>query len=466
MDEAVRGITMCFLLLLFPSPSVGSLKERALRLMAEERLIDGHNDLPLQLRKQFGNMLSKINLRSLPSTLTDIKRMDQGYLGTQGETGKMGKPPIEETGIERTKKISCLIAIEGGHAIDSSLGTLRMFYDLGVRAMALTHTCNTPWAESSSRLHSSFYNKTKGLKPFGEHVIKEMNRLGMIVDLSHTSTFTAKDVLSITKAPVIFSHSSASGVCNHPRNVPDDILQLLKQNKGLVMVNLHSGFISCSSERGNVSSVADHFDHIKKIAGAESIGIGGDYDGADRFPEGLEDVSKYPALIEELLQRGWNETELAGVLRRNFLRVFRDVEMVSSRSHRLPDEKEIAQAEVINPCRSVLKNPHDKAKSSQAANTATVFFKTIQIPPMPRISPPAYLKKTWIIRDPDYNIMVFHGILPAVFSQNCYRLDTLRKVKENPGRRQPQKVHRITFQDDPFWSHDQGQQQLEGEKAV
>ncbi|XP_039618867.1 dipeptidase 2 isoform X1 [Polypterus senegalus] len=403
MDEAVRGITMCFLLLLFPSPSVGSLKERALRLMAEERLIDGHNDLPLQLRKQFGNMLSKINLRSLPSTLTDIKRMDQGYLGTQIWSAytlcsTQNKDAVRLTleqidvikrmcsqydelelvtsseGIERTKKISCLIAIEGGHAIDSSLGTLRMFYDLGVRAMALTHTCNTPWAESSSRLHSSFYNKTKGLKPFGEHVIKEMNRLGMIVDLSHTSTFTAKDVLSITKAPVIFSHSSASGVCNHPRNVPDDILQLLKQNKGLVMVNLHSGFISCSSERGNVSSVADHFDHIKKIAGAESIGIGGDYDGADRFPEGLEDVSKYPALIEELLQRGWNETELAGVLRRNFLRVFRDVEMVSSRSHRLPDEKEIAQAEVINPCRSVLKNPHDKAKSSQAANTATVFF--------------------------------------------------------------------------------------------
>ncbi|XP_051788114.1 dipeptidase 2 isoform X2 [Erpetoichthys calabaricus] len=351
-------------------------------------------------------MLSKIDLRSLPSTLTDITRMDQGYLGTQIWSAytlcsTQNKDAVRLTleqidvikrmcsqydelelvtsseGIERTKKISCLIAIEGGHAIDSSLGTLRMFYDLGVRAMALTHTCNTPWAESSSRLHSSFYNKTKGLKPFGEHVIREMNRLGMIVDLSHTSTFTAKHVLSITKAPVIFSHSSASSVCNHPRNVPDDILQLLKQNKGLIMVNLHSGFISCSSERGNVSSVADHFDHIKKIAGAESIGIGGDYDGADRFPEGLEDVSKYPALIEELLQRGWNETELAGVLRRNFLRVFRDVEMVSNRSHHLPDEKEIAHAEVKNPCRSVLKDPHDKVKTilnSQATNTPTAFF--------------------------------------------------------------------------------------------
>ncbi|XP_029979592.1 dipeptidase 2 [Sphaeramia orbicularis] len=379
-----------------------SERDRAHDLMSRYPLIDGHNDLALQLRIRHNNRLSQIDLHNVSKVATDINRLQAGHVQAQmfavyvmcgAQEKDAVRLTLEQIDVVRRMcteyqdfdlvtsvqelrtsamrhKIACLISIEGGHSIDSSLPALRMFYQLGVRSMSLTHTCNTPWAESSSKLYGVYQRKNNSLTVFGRAVVEEMNRLGMIVDLSHTSWDTAWAVLNHSKAPVIFSHSSSYSICNHERNVPDWLLHELKKRRGLIMVNLHNKFISCRDE-ANISRVADHFDHIRKMIGAESIGIGGDFEGAVRFPKGLEDVSKYPALIEELLKRNWTENDLADVLRNNFLRVFEGVERVRDElSLQRPSEVEIPLGEVQNPCRLVLRPPDPRGQPSDKASSS------------------------------------------------------------------------------------------------
>ncbi|CAJ1049093.1 dipeptidase 2 [Xyrichtys novacula] len=296
-----------------PWVSAYSERERVHDLMSRYPLIDGHNDLALQLRILHNNRLSQVDLHNVSKVATDITRLQAGHVQAQvfavyvlcgAQEKDAVRLTLEQIDVVRRMcteyqdfelvtsaqelknsamrhKIACLISIEGGHSIDSSLPALRMFYQLGVRSMALTHTCNTPWAESSSKLYKVYQRHNNSLTHFGEAVVEEMNRLGMIVDLSHTSWDTARAVLGHSKAPVIFSHSSSFSICNHSRNVPDWLLKELRKKQGLIMVNLHSKFISCKDD-ANISRVADHFDHIRNVIGAQSIGIGGDFEGAVR----------------------------------------------------------------------------------------------------------------------------------------------------------------------------------------
>lgn len=365
-----------------------SEEDRVRDLMSKYPLIDGHNDLALQLRKLHKNRLNDINVYNMSNIATDINRLQAGHVQaqmfaayvmcgaqdkdavrltleqidvlrrmcTENEAFELVTSAQELRNSHLRHKIACMMSIEGGHSIDSSLPALRMFYQLGVRSMSLTHTCNTPWAESSSKLYKHYQKQNNSLSSFGKAVVEEMNRLGMIIDLSHTSWGTAQAVLNHSKAPVIFSHSSSYAICNNDRNVPDWLLKELNNNQGLIMINLYTHFISCKKE-ANISVVADHFDHIKKVIGAKSIGIGGDFEGATSFPKGLEDVSKYPALIRELLRRNWTEEELADILRRNFLRVFDEVEKVRDEwVLKRPSEVDISMDEVQNPCRLDLRN--------------------------------------------------------------------------------------------------------------
>ncbi|XP_045670855.1 dipeptidase 3-like [Ursus americanus] len=363
--------------------STPSVRERARALMRDFPLVDGHNHLPQLLRQLFQNRLQDVNLRNFSRGQTSLDKLKDGLVGAQfwsayapcqtqdQDALRLTLEQIDlirrmcasyselelvtsATGLNSTQKLACLIGVEGGHSLDSSLSVLRGFYLLGVRYLTLTFTCNTPWAESSTKFKHHVYTNISGLTSFGEKVVGEMNRLGMMVDLSCASDTLVRQALKVSKAPVIFSHSAARAVCNSVLNVPDDILQLLKKNGGIVMVTLSMGVLQCNLF-ANASTVADHFDHIRTIIGSEFIGIGGNYDGSGRFPQGLEDVSTYPVLIEELLSRGWSEEELQGVLRGNLLRVFRQVEQVrEENSGQNPVEDEFPDRQVVRSCHSHL----------------------------------------------------------------------------------------------------------------
>ncbi len=363
-------------------------------------VIDGHNDLPWQYRKK-GNDLNAYDITKNTSAhdlATDLPRLKAGGVGGQfwsvyipaTMTGTIGVRAVLEQidvvhrmcanypdqlelaltakdveRIHRSGKIASMIGMEGGHAIDNSLAMLRTMYALGARYMTLTHTKTLDWADAAGD-----EPKSNGLSEFGEQVISEMNRLGMLVDLSHVSDDTMRHALRITKAPVIFSHSSVRALCNHPRNVPDDVIKLLPKNGGVLMVNYMPGYLTerarvytvakqaeekrleqiHGSDRekndaeienwvaknprpqaATLSDVADHIDHIRKVAGIDYIGLGADYEGFDGPPTGLEDVSTYPALLAELMNRGYSAKDIEKIAGGNILRVMRKTEAVAAK---------------------------------------------------------------------------------------------------------------------------------------
>ncbi len=374
--------------------------ERVRRLLREAPVFDGHNDYPWQVRERARGDIDALDLQQRqPDLMTDFARLEAGGVGAQFWSVYVPSPApgtpesatvtqvLEQIDVvhrmvakypnhlalaltaddveraRRERRIASLIGMEGGHAIDSSLGTLRMMYRLGARYMTLTHSRNTPWADSATDTPTH-----DGLTAFGQEVIREMNRLGMLVDLSHVSPATMADVLDVARAPVIFSHSSARALTDVPRNVPDDILRRLPQNGGVVMVTFVPGFVSqeladwgtretaerarlaaqagatdAAVERGltawrsanpepraSLLQVADHIDHVRKIAGIDHIGLGSDFDGISSVPVGLEDVSTFPLLLGELVRRSYSDDDIRKISYRNVLRVLRAAEAVAN----------------------------------------------------------------------------------------------------------------------------------------
>lgn len=385
-----------------PAPGKGRgevvVSPEALAIHGEALLVDGHNDLPYELREKDGPSFRNIDLtKPQKSFHTDIERLKKGRVGAQfwsayvpSSTGKKGTaikmtleqidvihemarryPEVFEMAygtadiarIRKAGKIACLIGVEGGHSIDNSIEVLRNYYRLGVRYMTLTHSESLDWADSCSDAP-----RANGLTPFGQSVVLEMNRLGMLVDLSHVSVATMKAALKVTKAPVIFSHSSARAVADHPRNVPDDVLKLVKANDGVVMVNFFSGFLTPEGARatqkmfemsrelkkkypdddvkfreafrawakendypsGSIHDIVDHIDHIVQIAGIDHVGLGSDFDGVPKLPEQMADVSCYPLITQVMLDRGYKREEILKVLGGNAVRVFAAAEKVSA----------------------------------------------------------------------------------------------------------------------------------------
>jgi membrane dipeptidase len=373
-----------------------ALLARARALHKQVPLIDGHNDYPWALRENAQRDLDKLDIsKPQPTIMTDIQRLRAGGVGGQfwsvyvpadakdpvtatleqidivyrmtrkyPETFELALTANDIERIFKKGKIASLIGMEGGHSIDSSLGALRMFYQLGARYMTLAHSKNVPWADSAT--DTPVLN---GLSPFGEQVVKEMNWLGMLVDLSHVSPDTMADAIGVSQAPVIFSHTSARALCDVPRNVPDNVLQMLPKNGGVVMVTFVPPFLSQKvadweklqkaeenrlkqqfsndaaaiktgldawvkanpAPRATLADAADHIDHIRKVAGIDHIGLGSDFDGITSVPVGLEDVSTYPALTAELLRRGYKDDDVKKILGLSLLRVMREVEKVSQR---------------------------------------------------------------------------------------------------------------------------------------
>ena len=375
------------------------LTDEARAIHRDALLIDGHNDLPWALREKDGPSFRNVDVsKPQPKLNTDIPRLRAGNVGAQfwsayvptsmTKTGTAVKATLEQIDVihqlavrhpdtfqmaygtadilraRKAGKIASLIGVEGGHSIDNSLGVLRDYYRLGVRYMTLTHSESLDWADSCSDAP-----KAHGLSPFGEDVVREMNRLGMLVDLSHVSPETMRAALKVSTAPVIFSHSSARGVADHPRNVPDDVLKLVKANGGVVMVNFYSGFLVPEGARamkkmfevgrelrvkygedtakfreamrawqrendyppGDVGTIVDHIDHIVKVAGVDHAGIGSDFDGVPKLPRGMGDVSCYPAITQELLNRKYSRGDIHKILGGNLMRAFAAAEKASNR---------------------------------------------------------------------------------------------------------------------------------------
>jgi membrane dipeptidase len=372
--------------------------DAARKIHAAGFIFDGHNDLPWAVRTDFSSSFDQADIsKNVPKLQTDISRLRQGNVGAQfwsvfvpastaedgtafsktieqielvkamvkryPETFEMARTVNDIERIQKSGKIASLIGVEGGHSIEDSIENLRRLHKLGAGYMTLTHSDTLAWADAATD-----EPKHHGLTPFGEEIIREMNRLGMLVDLSHVSVETMKDAIRVSSSPVIFSHSSARAVADHPRNVPDDVLLQVKKNGGVVMVNFFSGFVHPESarkranmfqvnrelrakfpleadykvarkrwddehpiERGSVHDVVDHIDHIVKIAGIDHIGIGSDYDGVPMLPEQLDDVSTYPVITQELISRGYSAAQIHQVMSGNILRAMRRAEAVAAK---------------------------------------------------------------------------------------------------------------------------------------
>ena len=435
VSAKVLGLLLCF-----PVASMAAkagvdseYSARLDRVLSQTPLIDAHNDLPWEIRLRYKGNLDAIDLKSdtsaapIPSGLdpsttgiplvTDIPRMRAGRMGGQfwsvyvpvemkGDAAvemaleqidlvkrmsarypadlEMAYTAADILRIHKAGKIASLIGIEGGHQIDNSLAVLRDMYDLGARYMTLAHFSNTGWSDSATDvpLHH-------GLTPFGVEVVREMNRLGMMIDLSHVSVETMKAAATVSEAPVMFSHSSARAIVDHPRNVADDVLRLVAERGGVVMVNFYPGYVSEKRRRWiadrageearlgatppfgglyvgqpeqakgallvwerehpkpvvTLKDVADHIDHIRKIAGVDHVGLGSDFDGMEDAPVGLTGVNHYPALLEELMRRGWTDADIAKVAGGNILRVMSSVERVGAklRDTRPPSQASMAE---------------------------------------------------------------------------------------------------------------------------
>jgi membrane dipeptidase len=354
-------LTGVLTLLLAPAPASAQEAdphmEAALRVLATTPLIDGHNDLPWQIRlsEEAPMDVAAYGIEGREGGHTDIPRLREGRVGGQFWSVYVPVDAIDEGParfqleqidialrmIERypddfelaltaadvvrifeAGKIASLLGMEGGHAIENSLGALRAFYDLGARYMTLTHNANLDWADAHSDPP-----RHGGLTEFGREVVREMNRLGMLVDLSDA---TMSDALDVTEAPVIFSHSSVRALRDHTRNVPDSILDRLPENGGVIMITFVPSFLTGAAQ-ATLADVADHIDHVRDRIGADFVGIGGDFDGITTVPLGLEDVSTYPALFAELSRRGWSESDLRTLAGENVLRVMREAEAVAGR---------------------------------------------------------------------------------------------------------------------------------------
>jgi membrane dipeptidase len=410
-----RAVIRVFILLIcipVSAYAANDYQHRVEQVLQQTPLIDGHNDLPWEIRTRFGGGFAKFDLKAdtshLPvpvgeaSLMTDIPRLRSGMVGGQfwsvwipvNTPGfeavqmtleqidlvkrmtaqypadfEMAYTAADIRRIHKAHRIASLIGIEGGHQINNSLAVLRQMYDAGARYMTLTHSSNTDWADSATDTPAH-----NGLTPFGIEVVKEMNRLGMLVDLSHVSAQTMRSALAVAQAPVIFSHSSARFIDDHPRNVSDEVLHIVAANGGVVMVNFAPSYVSSArnhweadraAEKARSSSppfgglyigqpdlakaalaawdaehprpattlaqVADHIEHIRQVAGIDHVGLGSDFDGIPDAPVGLEAVDKYPALLELLMSRGWSDTDIAKLSGENLLRAMGAAEKVAAK---------------------------------------------------------------------------------------------------------------------------------------